>query len=128
MAGAPSSPSISSWASTAWHWLRGSSFAQRLGLDPAAFLDVARKSAAYSQVMDVKGGKMVGRDFAPEGRVTQHLKDVHLMLEQAERIGQLLPALEVHADVLEACVRHGEGDLDNSVVVEEIRRRTKPKT
>ncbi len=102
-------------------------FAQRLGLDPGAFLDVARKSAAYSQVMDVKGAKMVGRDFVPEGRVTQHLKDVHLMLEQAERIGQLLPALEVHADVLEACVRHGEGDLDNSIVIEEIRRRTKPK-
>lgn len=106
----------------------GLTFAQRLGLDPAAFLDVARKSAAYSQVMDVKGGKMVDRDFTPEGRVTQHLKDVHLMLEQAERIGQKLPALEVHADVLEACVRHGEGDLDNSIVVEEIRRRTKPTT
>jgi len=106
----------------------GLTFAQRLGLDPAAFLDVARKSAAYSQVMDIKGGKMVSRDFIPEGRVTQHLKDVHLMLEQAERIGQRLPALEVHADVLEACVRHGEGDLDNSIVIEEIRRRTNPKT
>src|SRR5215472_17444757 len=29
-------------------------FAERLGLDPAAFLDVARGSAAYSQVMDTK--------------------------------------------------------------------------
>jgi len=29
----------------------------------------------------------------------------------------------VHADVLEACLRQGEGELDNSVVVEEIRRR-----
>ncbi len=106
----------------------GLTFAQRLGLDPAAFLDVARKSAAYSQVMDVKGAKMVDRDFTPEGRVTQHLKDVHLMLEQAERIGQRLPALEVHADILEACVQHGEGELDNSIVVEEIRRRTKPTT
>ena len=82
-------------------------FAERLGLDPAAFLKVVRTSAAYSQVMDVKGGKMVGGDFAPEGRITQHLKDVHLMQEQAERIGQQLPALAVHADVLEACVRQG---------------------
>ena len=32
--------------------------------------------------------------------------------------------LEVHADVLEACVRQGEGDLDNSAVIKEIRRRT----
>jgi 3-hydroxyisobutyrate dehydrogenase-like beta-hydroxyacid dehydrogenase len=46
------------------------------------------------------------------------------MLEQAERAGQRLPLLEVHADVLEACVRHGEGDWDNSAVIAEIRRRT----
>jgi 3-hydroxyisobutyrate dehydrogenase-like beta-hydroxyacid dehydrogenase len=98
-------------------------FAERLGLDPAAFLAVARGSACYSQVMDIKGAKMVGGDFAPEGRVTQHLKDVHLMLEQAKRVKQRLALLEVHADVLEACVRHGEGDLDNSIVVEEVRRR-----
>ena len=103
----------------------GLTFAERLGLDPAAFLDVARRSAAYSQVMDVKGEKMTRGEFTPEGRVTQHLKDVHLMLEQAERANQRLPLLEVHADVLEACVRQGEGDLDNSAVIKEIRRRTR---
>jgi 3-hydroxyisobutyrate dehydrogenase len=99
-------------------------FAERLGLDTASFLEVARASACYSQVMDVKGPKMIKRDFAPEGRVTQHLKDVHLILEQATRKRQQLPLLEVHADVLEACVRRGEGDLDNCAVIEEIRRRT----
>jgi 3-hydroxyisobutyrate dehydrogenase-like beta-hydroxyacid dehydrogenase len=99
-------------------------FAERLGLDPAAFLKVARSSAAYSQVMDIKGAKMTGGEFSAEGRITQHLKDVHLMLEQAERVKQKLPLLEVHADVLEACVRQGEGDLDNSAVIKEIRRRT----
>jgi putative dehydrogenase len=103
----------------------GLTFAERLGLDPAAFLEVARRSAAYSQVMDVKGAKMTRGEFTPEGRVTQHLKDVHLMLEQAERVKQRLPLLEVHADVLEACVRQGEGDLDNSAVIKEIRRRTR---
>jgi len=100
-------------------------FAERVGLDPEAFLKVARSSAAYSQVMDIKGSKMIRREFAPEGRVTQHLKDVHLILEQAERVGQQLPLLQVHADVLEACVRQGEGELDNSIVINEIRRRTR---
>jgi hypothetical protein len=38
-----------------------------------------------------------------------------------------LPALQVNADVLEACVRQGDGDLDNCNVVEEIRRRITPK-
>ena len=98
-------------------------FAARLGLDPAAFLKVARSSAAASQVMDTKGPKMVDRDFAPEGRVRQTLKDTRLMLDQARKVGQELPLLAVHADVLEACLRHGEGEQDNSIVIEEIRRR-----
>jgi putative dehydrogenase len=103
----------------------GLAFAERLGLDPAAFLDVARRSAAYSQIMDVKGERMVRRAFEPEGRAKQTLKDVQLMLEQAHGAGQELPLLKVHADVLEACLRAGEGELDNSVVIEEIRRRRK---
>jgi len=98
-------------------------FAERLGLDPAAFLDVARQSAAASQVMDTKGPKMIGGDFSPEGRVRQTLKDTHLMLDQAHKIGQALPLLQIHADVLEACIRHGEAERDNSIVIEEIRRR-----
>jgi 3-hydroxyisobutyrate dehydrogenase-like beta-hydroxyacid dehydrogenase len=98
-------------------------FASRLGLDPAAFLDVARGSAASSQVMDTKGPKMIGGDFAPEGRVRQTLKDTQLMLDQARKAGQQLPLLQIHADVLQACVRHGDGEQDNSIVIEEIRRR-----
>ncbi|MFZ2076007.1 MAG: NAD(P)-dependent oxidoreductase [Xanthobacteraceae bacterium] len=99
-------------------------FASRLGLDAAAFLEVARASAAASQVMDTKGPKMVVGDFAPEGRVRQTLKDAHLMMDQARKLGQELPLLEIHAAVLEACVHHGESEKDNSVVIEEIRRRS----
>ncbi len=98
-------------------------FAERLGLDPAAFLDVARGSASYSQVMETKGPKMVRGDFSPEGRVKQTLKDVRLMLDQAATAGQKLSMLGVHAEVLEACVRAGEADLDNSAVIKEVRRR-----
>ena len=46
-----------------------------------------------------------------------------LMLDQAAAVGQKLSMLGVHADVLEACVRAGEADLDNSAVIKEIRRR-----
>ena len=98
-------------------------FARRLGLDPATFLPVARASAASSQVMDTKGPKMLSGDFAPEGRVRQTFKDTQLMLDQARKAGQKLPLLEIHADVLAACMRHGESDADNSIVIEEIRRR-----
>ena len=99
-------------------------FAEKLGLDPQAFLKVAQGSASYSQVMDTKGMKMVRGDFAPEGRVKQTLKDAHLMLDQAAAIGQKLSMLEVHAGVLEACAKAGEADEDNSAVIKEVRRRT----
>jgi 3-hydroxyisobutyrate dehydrogenase-like beta-hydroxyacid dehydrogenase len=77
--------------------------------------------------METKGPKMVRGDFSPEGRVKQTLKDVRLMLDQAATAGQRLSMLEVHADVLEACVRAGESDLDNSAVIREVRRRGKRK-
>ena len=102
----------------------GMVFAERVGLDLSAFLKVARASAAYAQVMDTKGPKMIAGDFSPQGYVKQHLKDVHLMLDQAQKIGQKLPLLEIHADALDSCVRHGEGEADNCIIIEEIRRRT----
>jgi 3-hydroxyisobutyrate dehydrogenase-like beta-hydroxyacid dehydrogenase len=98
-------------------------FAERIGLDPSRFLAVAKRSAAYSQAMDTKGEKMVRGDFSPEGRAHQHLKDIKLMLEKADALGQPLPTLRVHADILAALVAAGDGDLDNSAVIAELRRR-----
>ena len=101
----------------------GLAFAERMGLDLAGFFEVVRGSAAYSQVMDTKGGKMITGDFTPQGRVAQTLKDVHLMLAEAARLGQELPLCGVNAAVLESCVRHGEGERDSTIVIEELRRR-----
>ena len=103
----------------------GLTFAERMGLDPKAFLKVAMGAASRSQVMETKGPKMLARDFSPEGRVKQTLKDVHMMLDQGKQLGQELPMLKVHCDVLEACVHAGEAERDNSIIVEEIRRRRK---
>jgi 3-hydroxyisobutyrate dehydrogenase len=99
-------------------------FAERMGLDLGAFLNIARASAAYSQIMDVKGDKMVEGDFTPLSKVSQHLKDVRIMLSEAAARGQVLPVGEVLADVLEACMHQGDGEQDNAIMIEEIRRRS----
>ena len=98
-------------------------FSERIGLDPSVFLDIARRSAAYSQIMDVKGRKMIERDFAPQGRISQSRKDFGLILGEAERVGQRLPAAEVLVEILEGCMRSGEADWDNCAIIEEVRRR-----
>ena len=82
-------------------------------------------SGTSEQVRQGDGVGLIGGDFAPEGRVRQTLKDTHLMLDQAHKAGQALPLLQIHADVLEACIRHGDSERDNSIVIEEIRRRTR---
>ncbi|MCB5177422.1 NAD(P)-dependent oxidoreductase [Microvirga lenta] len=98
-------------------------FAERIGLDPAAFLAIAKQSAAYSQIMDVKGAKMIEGDFAPQGRIVQSRKDFGLILSEAGRVGQRLPMAEILMGLLEGCIENGEGDWDNSAVIQEVRRR-----
>jgi L-threonate 2-dehydrogenase len=99
-------------------------FAERLGLERKAFLKVARESAAYSQVMDVKGDLMTTRSFEhPQSKVDQSLKDFRLMIAQATGAGQALPFAQVYASLLADCVERGEGALDNAIIVEAIARR-----
>ena len=98
-------------------------FAERLGLDLESFFPLLTESAAYSRIMDSKGKKMLRGDFAPQARLAQHRKDVGLILEYARRLGQQLPLSAAHAEVLDAAIAAGEGELDNSAVIREIRRR-----
>ncbi|MDP1537223.1 MAG: NAD(P)-dependent oxidoreductase [Burkholderiales bacterium] len=100
-------------------------FAERMGLDPARLLAVARDSAAYSQIMDIKGKKMVDGDFTPHGKIAQTLKDFSLMLELAQRLQQQLPLTATYTDIVEGCMGAGEAELDNAAVIREIRRRRK---
>jgi 3-hydroxyisobutyrate dehydrogenase-like beta-hydroxyacid dehydrogenase len=100
-------------------------FAERLGLDLEAFLAMAKTTPAYSAAMDIKGAKMIRGDFSPQARVAQHHKDVRIILEYAERLGQDLPLARVHKEILERCMAQGEGELDNSAVIREIRRSLK---
>jgi 3-hydroxyisobutyrate dehydrogenase-like beta-hydroxyacid dehydrogenase len=101
-------------------------FAEKLGLDLEAFLELLKATPAYSAIMDTKGEKMLKGDFAPQARVRQHHKDVALILKYAQKAGQELPLSNVHLDVLEKAIAAGDADLDNSAIIKEIRRRTAP--
>jgi 3-hydroxyisobutyrate dehydrogenase-like beta-hydroxyacid dehydrogenase len=98
-------------------------FADTLGLPLPSFLEAAKDSAAYSQIMDIKGDKMVAGEFSPQGRIVQSTKDAHLMIEAAEAAGQELPLGRTYLDILDKSVAAGDADLDNSAVMREIQRR-----
>ncbi|MCX6849452.1 MAG: NAD(P)-dependent oxidoreductase [Verrucomicrobia bacterium] len=95
----------------------GIAFAQQLDLDLAQTLDVMRRSMAYSRIMDTKGEKMITQDFTPQAKLSQHLKDVRLMLA-ASAIP--LPLSEAHRELLEKAEALGYGEADNSAVIQAL--------
>ena len=97
-------------------------FAESLGTDSASALEVLRGSAAYSRQMDTKGRKMIDGDFTTQAKLSQHLKDVRLMLHAASAAGLSLPLADTHRRLLEQAAALGLGELDNSAIIEAIRR------
>ena len=79
-------------------------------------------SNAYSRAMDAKGRKMVEHDFTVQARLSQHLKDVRLMLKAAEAAGMKLPLTDTHRRLMEQAEAAGLGDLDNSAIIEVLRK------
>lgn len=98
-------------------------FAEALGLALPAFLELVRATPAYSRAVDAKGQRMIDGEFAPpQSRITQHRKDLALMLEAAKRAGHALPLTAAHAALLDAAIADGAGDLDNAAIIDTIRR------
>ncbi|MBL6945524.1 MAG: NAD(P)-dependent oxidoreductase [Rhodospirillales bacterium] len=100
-------------------------FAEKLGLDLPSFLSLLKQSPAYSVAMDTKGEKMLNDDFEPQARVSQHNKDLRIILDCADKAGQDLPLGRIHHEILEDLIADGDGDLDCSAVIKALRKRHK---
>ncbi len=99
----------------------GLAFAESLGLDLTLSLAVMRGSAAYSRMMDTKGERMIHADFAPDARLSQHLKDVRLIVDIGRQAGLPMPLSAAHRAVLEEAEAAGCGELDNSSIITVLR-------
>jgi L-threonate 2-dehydrogenase len=97
-------------------------FAESLGLDPSAFLAAAGQSAAYSSVMDTKGAKLLARDFTPQSRIAQSLKDSELILREAKERNLHLPMTSVQTALLRAAIALEGPDKDSAAIIAAIGR------
>lgn len=104
----------------------GLALATTLGLDGTAFLDLLRESPAYSRAVDVAGPRMVARDFAPRSRISQHRKDLGLMLDEGNKNGLNLSLTQAHARLLDHAIVQGLGELDNVAIIDAIQSSTTP--
>lgn len=96
----------------------GLTFAESLGIDPAVALRILSQTPAASTVMQTKGNAMVTREFPPQARLSQHLKDVRLILAEAAAHDCRTPLSELHAELLQQAEALGFGDADNSAIIE----------
>jgi 3-hydroxyisobutyrate dehydrogenase-like beta-hydroxyacid dehydrogenase len=92
-------------------------FAAACGISPQDALRVFRSGPAWSRVMDTKGRRMIERDFEPAARLSQHRKDVDLILAAAARNGAKTPLSQLHRELLAKVERAGFGAEDNSAIL-----------
>lgn len=97
-------------------------FADSLGFDQEMALEILKQTPAQSGVMETKGRRMVEGDYGLQARLSQHLKDVRLILAEAERAGMNTPLSRIHETILERAEELGLGDADNSAVIEAFRQ------
>jgi len=66
---------------------------------------------------------MIDGNFVPGGPAKYQLKDTSTALALSRSIGLELPLLGLAARLFADMVSHGDGDLDHSAILRELRRR-----
>jgi 3-hydroxyisobutyrate dehydrogenase-like beta-hydroxyacid dehydrogenase len=99
----------------------GLAFGLGQGLGGQTLLTVLKDSAAYSRVMDMTGARMLEGNFDPESTLSQHLKDVNLMLEVGHSLGVPLLLSAIHRQVLVAGIAGGRGEQDTASLIAILR-------
>lgn len=84
------------------------------GADRAKFREAIRGGFAESRILDLHGGRMIARDFAPGGPSRLQLKDLNAVADLVRATGLTLPLTEdVHAAFADF-VAAGHGETDHS--------------
>ena len=89
----------------------------KAGVDPGAIVEALSGGLAASRVLEVRGPKLLARDFAPGFKLDLHAKDLAIALATARELGVALPGTAVVDELFQAEQRRGRGDDDNSTVV-----------
>ena len=95
-------------------------FASKQGVEPARVREALLGGFAYSRILEVHGQRMLARNFAPGFRARLHLKDLGIVLGEAQHMA--VPSAALVAQLLNALVAAGEGDLDSAALVHIIER------
>ncbi len=91
--------------------------AQKAGADPRKVVQAIRGGAAQCWTLDVKPPRLFEGNRAPGFKAYMQAKDLAIVMDTAREYGVPLPATAENAQLFNAMLQMGMGDLDNSAVI-----------
>jgi len=88
-------------------------FAAESGVDVAKVREALLGGFAYSRILENHGQRMLDRNFKPGFKAWMHQKDLRIVMEEASRLGLMLPASAATAQLFNAIVGIGMGEEDS---------------
>ena len=89
----------------------------KAGVDPAIIVKVLSGGYAQSRVMDVRGPRIIERDFEPGFKSKFHYKDLNIIRETGRSYAVPLPAAALAHEMFSEMIAKGRGELDHSGIV-----------
>jgi len=95
-------------------------FAQKSGVDVASVIEAIRGGAAQCWTLDNKPQRLLAGNRTPGFKSRLQAKDLNIVMETAREYEAVLPGTAINAQLFNAMVAAGNGDLDNSAVIQII--------
>lgn len=92
-------------------------FAAKSGVDAAKVREALLGGFAYSRILENHGQRMLERNFRPGFKAWMHQKDLRIVMEEAHRLGLMLPSAAATAQLFNAVVGSGMGEEDSIAVL-----------
>lgn len=92
-------------------------FAQKAGADPQKVVEAIKGGAAQCWTLDVKPPRLFAGNRQPGFKAYMQAKDLNIVMETARQYGIPLPSAALDAQLYNAMMQMGMGELDNSAVL-----------
>jgi 2-hydroxy-3-oxopropionate reductase len=103
-------------------------FATKSGVDAGKVREALLGGFAYSKILENHGQRMLDRNFKPGFKAWMHQKDLRIVMEEAHRMGLMLPSAAATAQVFNAIVGSGMGENDSISALMLLEKMSTPTT
>lgn len=101
-------------------------FAAKSGVDAGKVREALLGGFAYSRILENHGQRMLDRNFKPGFKAWMHQKDLRIVMEEAHRLGLMLPSAAATAQLFNAMVGSGMGEEDSIAALKLLEKLSSP--